>query len=123
MAAPDLIDEVNKFNKTGGGIQGSGMDLNFQMTESLVKTSVAIKKLKKRQVAGSKNGVMYLLNEIRVHWHLEQCSSVLKLLQLFEDENAVYMVLEYQPKGTLMTVLEGNQTTSFTETQARVIVE
>lgn len=76
---------------------------------------MAIKKLKKLQISSSKNGVMYLLNEIRVHWVLEQCSSVLKLISLFEDETAIYMILEYQPKGTLMTVLEGNAAACFSE--------
>jgi serine/threonine protein kinase len=58
-----------------------------------------------------------------VHWALEGCASVLKLLQLYEDENNVYMVLEYQPKGTLMTILESSSKNTFTESQARMIVE
>ena len=70
------------------------------------QTIVAIKKLKKAQIAAGTNGIKYLLNEIKVHWTLEGCASVLKLLQLYEDELNVYMVLEYQPKGTLMTILE-----------------
>jgi serine/threonine protein kinase len=31
-----------------------------------------------------------------------------KLLALFESETSIFMVLEYQPNGTLMTVLENN---------------
>lgn len=67
---------------------------------------VAIKKLDKGQIVRSKNGIQQLMNEIRVHWTLEQCESVVKLIQLYEDEHSVYVVLEFQPKGTLMTVLE-----------------
>jgi serine/threonine protein kinase len=58
-----------------------------------------------------------------VHWALEGCASVLKLLQLYEDEHNVYMVLEYQPKGTLMTILEGQSKSQFSEAQTRVIIE
>lgn len=70
------------------------------------KTVVAIKKLKKKQIIGSKNGLTYLLNEIRVHWSLETCNSAVRLIQLFEDDINIYIVLEFQPKGSLMTVLE-----------------
>lgn len=74
------------------------------MVES--KTVVAIKKLKKKQIVSSRNGLTYLLNEIRVHWSLETCNSAVRLLSLFEDQINVYIVLEFQPKGSLMTVLE-----------------
>jgi hypothetical protein len=33
------------------------------------------------------------------------------------------MILEYQPKGTLMTVLESDSKTQFSEAQTRVIIE
>jgi hypothetical protein len=33
------------------------------------------------------------------------------------------MVLEYQPKGTLMTILEGQVKSQFSEAQTRVIIE
>lgn len=65
----------------------------------------------------------YILDEIRVHWALATCTSVVKLLQLYEDSIAIYMVLEYQPKGTLMHVMSGLKGRSFTEAQTRVIVE
>jgi hypothetical protein len=57
--------------------------------------TVAIKKLKKSQIQQGKNGIQYLLNEIKVHWALENCAIVLKLLQLYEDEHNIYMVLEF----------------------------
>lgn len=48
------------------------------------------------------------MNEIRVHWSLEQCVSVVRLLQIFEDDDNIYMVLEYQPNGTLLRTLKSN---------------
>lgn len=65
------------------------------------------------------------MNEIRVHWNLENCNSAVRLLSLFEDDISVFIVLEFQPKGSLMTVLESGQTSqvTFSEPQVRVIIE
>ena len=82
---------------------------------------VAIKKLCKMKIKGIENGLEFLLNEIKVHWALEQCVSVVRLLQLFEDDESVYMVLEYQPNGTLLKTLKSSQ--AFKEPDVRVILE
>jgi hypothetical protein len=42
------------------------------------------------------NGATNLIQEVRVHWALEECDSLLRLLEVFEDEDFVYLVLEYQ---------------------------
>lgn len=85
---------------------------------------VAIKKMAKSLISQNLLSLDYLLNEIRVHWALTTCTSVVKLLQLYEDAKAIYMVLEYQPKGTLMHVMSGLKgRQSFSEAQARVIIE
>ena len=55
-----------------------------------------------------------LFNEIRVHWALEGCQGVLKLLKIYEDPWVVKLVLEYQPKGSLMASLEKEK--KFSET-------
>jgi hypothetical protein len=47
-----------------------------------------------------------MLNEIRVHWALEECPSVLGLLAIHEDKDMIFMVLEYQPQGTLMDTMQ-----------------
>jgi len=44
-----------------------------------------------------------------------------RLLHLFEDENYIYIVLEYQPNGTLLKTLKSNQ--KFNEPDVRVIIE
>ena len=56
-----------------------------------------------------------------MHWALEQCDAVLKLLRIYENSSSVMLVLEYQPKGSLMKTLK-NQT-RFTEHEVRVIME
>ena len=46
---------------------------------------------------------------------------MLRLLKIYEDELNVYLVLEYQPKGTLLNMIEDNQQIS--EQTTRVIME
>jgi serine/threonine protein kinase len=70
---------------------------------------------------GIESGIEFLLNEIRVHWALEQCVSVVRLLHLFESDDYIFMVLEYQPNGTLLKTLKSNQ--RFEEPDLRVIIE
>lgn len=82
---------------------------------------VAIKQLSKEKIMAIDSGVDFLLNEIHVHWALEKCVSVVRLLLLYEDEDNVYMVLEYQPNGTLLKTLKTNQ--KFKEPDVRVIIE
>ena len=69
---------------------------------------VAVKQLAKEKIVAIESGIEFLHNEIQVHWALEQCVSVVRLLHLFEDENYIYMVLEYQPNGTLLKTLKSN---------------
>jgi hypothetical protein len=35
------------------------------------------------------------VSEIRVHWALEKCDGALRLIEIFEDDSFVYIVLEY----------------------------
>jgi hypothetical protein len=53
----------------------------------------------------AKQGIISVLNEIRVNWALEHCLSVLGLLAIHEDANFIYLVMEYQPYGTLLDVM------------------
>jgi hypothetical protein len=43
----------------------------------------------------SQQGLESMLNEIRVHWALEECPSVLGLIAMHEDQDMIYLVLEY----------------------------
>ncbi len=56
-----------------------------------------------------------------MHWALEQCVNVLRLLQIFEDNTFIFLVLEYQPKGSLLDMIE--DCTSIPEQTTRVIME
>ena len=42
------------------------------------------------------------MNEIRVHWALEVCDNILRLNEIYEDKCNIYLVLEYESKGSLM---------------------
>jgi serine/threonine protein kinase len=42
-----------------------------------------------------------LVQEIRAHWLLESCEGLLSLLEIYEEEAFVQLVLEYQEGGTL----------------------
>jgi hypothetical protein len=37
-----------------------------------------------------------------VHWVSEECGGLIKLLEIYEDEKFVFLVLEYQAEGTLL---------------------
>jgi hypothetical protein len=41
-----------------------------------------------------------------VNWALEHCLSVLGLLAIHENSDFVQLVLEYQPQGTLLDVMQ-----------------
>ena len=83
---------------------------------------VAIKKIDKIGMQQKQPLIDNLINEIKVHWSLIKCTSAVRLLQMFEDSKSFYMILEYQPKGTLMNVMTKLKS-CFSEAQARVIVE
>ncbi len=56
---------------------------------------VAIKIMEKRKVLNSENGVKCLVREVRVHWLIMDCDGVMQLLEIFEDDQFIYLVLEY----------------------------
>jgi hypothetical protein len=60
-----------------------------------VDSRVAIKVINKAKMLSSPQGVESMLNEIRVHWALEDCPSVLGLIAIHEDSEMIFLVLEY----------------------------
>jgi hypothetical protein len=72
------------------------------------------------KAAGSSND---LINEIVVHWALRDCDGVIQLLEIYETESTVYLVLECAERGSLLTNVIKNQSASFTEMESRIIVE
>jgi hypothetical protein len=57
---------------------------------------VAIKILDKMKIAKNDSRTKHLVNKIRVHWELEMCDGALRLLELYEDDQFIYIVLEFQ---------------------------
>lgn len=56
----------------------------------------------KTKVENNENRTKQLVSEIRVHWAIQSCGGAIKLLEQFEDDNYVYLILEYQKQGTLL---------------------
>lgn len=52
---------------------------------------------------------------------MEQCEGVLKLFKIYENDDYLVLVLEYQPMGSLMELLKKQR--KFTEAEVRVIME
>lgn len=59
------------------------------------ESSYAVKIMFKQKLQEQINGVSNLLKEIKVHWVLQECDGILRLIELFEDRLFVYLVLEY----------------------------
>jgi hypothetical protein len=57
---------------------------------------VAIKMINKSQIISELNEtIQSTIQEIRVHWELESCKNILRLIAIFEDECNISLVLEY----------------------------
>ena len=82
---------------------------------------MAIKVLDKNKISSNDTRLRQLIAEIKVHWALSKCDAVLQMLELFEDSQLVYIVLEYQSQGTLLQQIMKKQ--SFDEKQSKVIME
>lgn len=81
---------------------------------------VAIKILDKRKIAKNDSRTKHLVTEIRVHWELEKCDGALRLLELYEDDLFIYMVLEYQQMGSLLSQIMNKK--KFSEKETKVIM-
>ncbi|TNV74228.1 hypothetical protein FGO68_gene495 [Halteria grandinella] len=84
--------------------------------------SVAVKILQKKmlQEMGG-NQINCLVNEIQVHWAIFECDGVLQLLEIYEDEEFIYLILEYQKQGPLFDMDQNRR--KFTENQIRSVME
>jgi serine/threonine protein kinase len=63
---------------------------------------VAIKVCDSKNIKSSKQLTSDLHNELQVHWSLRDCDGILQLRELFEDENFVYLILDFQKGGSLL---------------------
>ena len=85
-----------------------------------VSDQVAIKIMEKNKVLNSENGVKCLVREVRVHWLIMDCDGVMQLLEIFEDDQFIYLVLEYQKQGSLLNQIMTLKRLS--EKQAKVVI-
>ena len=56
---------------------------------------MAIKVLNKERILKTVNGIQNTIQEIKVHWALEECDGILRLFEIYEDKDFIYLVLEY----------------------------
>jgi hypothetical protein len=66
------------------------------------QSKVALKILSKERYESDKVSTQSLINEILAHWVLEQCEGVLKIMAIYDNEDFIVLVLEYQSEGSLM---------------------
>lgn len=52
---------------------------------------------------------------------LNKCGNTIQLYKVYETENSVYMIIEYQSGGTLQDLIKTNPRLS--ETELRTIIE
>ena len=62
---------------------------------NLSQNLVAIKIMDKKRLLNFENGVQCFVGEIRVHWMITDCDGVLQLLEIYEDDDFVYLNLDY----------------------------
>lgn len=73
------------------------------------KSKVAIKQINKSKLRSSGQGIQGVVNEIRVHWALRHCDNLLKLYQLYESPSNIYLILEFQRQGSLLSTLQAQK--------------
>jgi serine/threonine protein kinase len=76
----------------------------YLVTENETKKQYAMKIIKKSTLRGQSE-MEHLEREIKVHKKISH-PNIIKLVNFFEDEEKVYMVLEYAPRNTLWNLLK-----------------
>lgn len=82
---------------------------------------VAIKIMDIKKIVEKPVNLKQLISEIKVHWVLEKCDSMLGLRQIYEDADFIYLVLDYQESGNLLNKIYENG--KFSEAQTKIIME
>jgi serine/threonine protein kinase len=94
------IGNVYDFNECiGTGAAGKV----FLSVNKKTNNQVAIKVMKIDKMDYNSPKLKNLVSEIKVHWALRECSGILQLQEIFEDEIFVFLVLDYQPSGNLFS--------------------
>jgi len=61
-----------------------------------------------------------MVNEIQIQRALRLCGNTIKLLKIYESENYLNLLIEFQEGGSLGDILE--KETKFSEEDARMII-
>lgn len=89
--------------------------------EKNTKFVVALKVLFKKQVHES--GIEHQVRrEIEIQAHLRH-ANIIRLYGYFHDEDRIYMILEYAPKGTLFKSLKEQPNSRFGEKQSAIYIK
>lgn len=72
------------------------------------------------KIADSDKLIKSIKNEIQVHWELSKCDTVLGLQEVFIDTYFIYLMLDYQEHGSLLSKIIAKQ--QFTESQTKLIM-
>lgn len=67
------------------------------------KERYAIKVLSIEKILEEQKHVVSLKNEISIMWDMIRCSAALQLIEMYIDSLNVYLVLEFQEKGSLLS--------------------
>jgi serine/threonine protein kinase len=94
------IENIYDFSECIGA--GASGDV-FLSVHKKLKKEVAIKAMKIDKRNFNSSQFKNLISEIKVHWALRECSGILQLQEIFEDESFIFLVLDYQPSGTLFS--------------------
>ena len=62
----------------------------------------AVKEFEKKEIEESSLGVEDLINEIMIMYKSYQCENISHLKEIFEDDEKIYLVMDYQKGGDLM---------------------
>eukprot|EP00347_Sterkiella_histriomuscorum_P006243 403353516 len=73
------------------------------------KKIFALKQINKFQFLKNNENFELIQNEIKVQRKVGLCGNVLKLHEIYETENNIYLVLDYQDGGSLFDILAGKQ--------------
>lgn len=86
-----------------------------------VHEKFAIKILDKASLMNSIEAIKLLISEVKVHWALNECESIVRLIETYEDDTFIYLVLEYQEEGSLLNEIFKSR--RFDEENTKTIME
>lgn len=76
--------------------------------------------LKIEKIVAQDKNIESMINEVSTHWDLQLCEGMLKLQEIFIDHVYVFLVLDYQQEGSLLSKILSK--TQFNEKQTKMIM-